>query len=143
MHYLDVRKKRSRNEFEEDKDRELELNQKEEILWKNSDGTSMSAHPFLPFFLFTGMHFSLLFFYFPLSFGFWLLEKTLKIEEDKERSRDGWIPQLFPFCSILPSISSMNLASFQEHFFLTSLSFRIIISWIWLITHREYLSWIY
>jgi hypothetical protein len=28
MHYLDVRKKRSRNEFEEDIDRELERNQR-------------------------------------------------------------------------------------------------------------------
>jgi len=30
MHYLDVRKKRSRNEFEEDKDRELEQNHEED-----------------------------------------------------------------------------------------------------------------
>ena len=34
MHYLDVRKKRSQNEFEEDIDRELEWNQREDFTWR-------------------------------------------------------------------------------------------------------------
>ena len=39
MHYLDVRKKRSQNEFEEDIDRELEWNQRNLLeKWKGKMG---------------------------------------------------------------------------------------------------------